>query len=109
MSDRAGQLDMPHAFTAHLCEGDFNTTLFTNNATMFQTLVFTTQALVIVDRAKDFGAKEAITLWLEGTIVYGLWFFYFAIGPGTDHIRRCQANTDGIEVFSLTLLLKNIQ
>jgi hypothetical protein len=38
---------------------------------VFQALVLTAQAFVILDRAKDLGAEQAVALRLEGTVVDG--------------------------------------
>src|SRR5690554_4233847 len=109
MSDRAGQLDMTHALTTHAGQCNFNAALFTNHAAVLQPLVFTTQALVVFDRAKDLGTEKTVTLRLEGTVVNGLRLFYFAKRPGTNHVRRGQSNADGVEFLALILALEKIQ
>ena len=73
MGYRTRQINVTHALTAHLGERHFHSTLLTNYTTVFETLVFTTEALIILDRTKDLGTKEAITLWFKGTVVNGLW------------------------------------
>jgi len=60
---------MRHALTTNFRLRDLNTTLFAHHTSMFQALVLTAQALVILDRAKNFGAKQAITLGLERSVV----------------------------------------
>ncbi len=81
MCDRAGEVDMPHAFTTHFGLGYFNAAFFANHATMLEALVFSAQALIVLDRAKNFGAEQTVTLWLESTVVDGFRFFDFAVRP----------------------------
>ena len=81
MGNRRGQVDMSHTLTAHLGQGHFNATLFTDYTTVLEALVLAAQALVILDRAKNFGTKKTITLWLERAVVDCLRLFYFAKRP----------------------------
>jgi hypothetical protein len=70
-----------HAVTAHLGLGNFNATLLANHATVFQALVFTAQAFVVLDGAENFGAKQAVALRLERAVVDGFGLFDFAERP----------------------------
>ncbi len=103
------QLNVGHTLTAHLGQRNFNAALLTDNAAMLEALVLTAQALIVLDRAKDLGAEQAVALGLERTIVDGLWLLDFTKGPGTDHLGRSQCNLDGIELFDLTLVFQQIQ
>ncbi|MNR34802.1 hypothetical protein D3C85_1526040 [compost metagenome] len=76
---------------------------------MLEALVLAAQALVVLHRAEDLGAEQAIALRLEGTVVDGLRLLHFTEGPGTDHLGRGQTNTDGVELFDLTLVFQQIQ
>ena len=109
MSSGAGQLDMAHALTTHLGQGDFNATLFTDYATMLQTLVLTAQAFVVLDRTKDSRTKQTITLRLERAVVNGLRLFNFAKRPGADQIRRRKRDADLVELRDLSLTFEQIQ
>src|SRR3970040_1280025 len=104
MRHRAGQFNMPHALTPDLGQGHFNTAFFTNHATMLEALVLATQTFIILDRAKDFGAKQTITLRFECTVIYSLRFFNFAIRPGTDLFRGSQTDGNSVEFLDLSLL-----
>src|SRR5690606_14103450 len=106
VGDRRGQLDVRHALTANLGQGDFNAALLADHTAVLEALVLAAQALVVLDRAKDLGAEQAVTLGLERTVVDGLWLFDFTKGPGTDHFRRRQRNLDGVELFDLTLVFQ---
>ncbi|KAF1069317.1 MAG: hypothetical protein GAK45_01130 [Pseudomonas citronellolis] len=106
---RRGQLDVAHALTTHFGQSDFHAALLADHTTVLQALVLTAQALVVLHRAEDLGAEQAIALRLEGTVVDGLRLLDFAEGPGTNHLGRGQANTDGIELFDLTLVFQQIK
>ena len=79
MRNRRGQFDMRHALAAHFRQCDFDAALLADHAAMLQTLVFAAQALVVLDRTKDLGAKKAITLGFESAIVDGFGFSYFPV------------------------------
>ena len=101
--------DVTHAVAADLGQGDFHTAFLADDAAVLESLVFSAQALVILDRAEDLGAEQAITLRLEGTIVDRLWFLHFAVGPGADLVRRGETNGDRIELLFLRHLPKQIK
>ncbi|MCY1530064.1 hypothetical protein D9M68_652400 [compost metagenome] len=109
VGDRRSQLDVAHALAAHLGQGDFHTALLADHTAVLEALVLAAQALVVLHRAEDLGAEQAIALRLEGTVVDGLRLLHFTEGPGTDHLGRGQTNTDGIELFDLTLVFQQIQ
>ena len=102
--DRAGQFNVTHTLTSNASQGNFNATLFAHHTTVLQTLVLTTQALVVFYRAKNLCAEQTIALGLKGSVVDGLRLFHLAVGPGSNHLGRCQADTNSIEVFVLYLL-----
>jgi len=61
-----------HALTAHLGLRDFNAALLADHAAVLKAFVLAAQAFVVLDRAKNLGAEQAVTLGLEGTVVDGL-------------------------------------
>ena len=77
MRGGAGQLDMAHAFTSYLGQGDFDATFFADYAAVLEALVLAAQALVVFYRAEDAGAEQTVALGLEGSIVNGFWLFHF--------------------------------
>jgi len=99
---------MRHTLAAHLRQGDFDAALFADHAAMLQALVLAAQAFVILDRAEDLGAEQAVALRLERAIVDGFRLFHFAVRPGADFLRRRQANLDGVELFLVGGLLEKI-
>jgi len=100
---------MPHAVATNFGQRYFDTTLFTDDATVLQAFVLAAQALVILDRAKYLGAEQAIALRLESTVVDGFRLFDFAIGPGTDLVGRSEANGNRVEFFLGGYLLEQIE
>src|SRR5690606_35150181 len=103
---RAGKLNMAHALTAHFSQCHFNATFFADNTAMLHALVFTTQALIVFNRAKNFGTEQTFALWLKGAVVNGLWLFDFAERPGSNHFWRSQADPNCIKFFDLSLGLE---
>ena len=68
---------MTHTLTAYFSLSYFYTALFTNDTTMFQTLILTAQAFVIIDWSENASTKQAVTLWFERTIIAGFRLFNF--------------------------------
>ena len=108
MSDRTSQLNVTHTLPAYFGQGNFNTTLFTNNAAMLHAFVLTAQTLVIFYRAKNLGAEKTFTLRLEGAVVNGFWLFNFTKRPGTDHLRRRKTDANVVKFAALILLFEQI-
>ena len=108
MRNRRRQVDVTHALTTYFGLSYFNTTLLTDHTTVLETLVLTTQTFVIFDRTKDTRTEQTITFWLEGTVVNGFWLFNFTKRPGTNHIRRGEADADCIELVSVVLITQKI-
>src|SRR5688572_24773740 len=97
MRNRRGQFDMAHALATHLRERDFNAALLADHATILHALVLAAQALVVLDRAEDARAEQAVALRLEGTIVDRLRLLDLAIRPGADALRTGDRDADLIE------------
>src|SRR6266446_3451687 len=108
MRDRRGELDMTHAVAADLGERYLDATLLADDAAILHALVLATQALVILDRAKDAGTKQAVTLGLESPIVDRLRFLDLAVGPGMDALRAGDRDTDLIEALRPADLAKDV-
>jgi hypothetical protein len=81
MRNGTRQLNMAHAFATDFRQCHFNATFLADDTTMLETLVLTTQALIVFGWPKDFGAEQAITFRLEGPIVYRFGLFYFTVRP----------------------------
>jgi hypothetical protein len=76
---------------------DLYTALFTDNPAVFHPFVFPTIALPIFDWAKDFGAKQSVTLWLKRPVINGFRLLNLTMRPGADLLRRGNGNTDRTE------------
>src|SRR5262249_26767897 len=99
MRHRRGELDMAHAVAAHLGEGDLDAALLADDAAVLHALVLAAQALVVLDRAEDARAEQAVALRLEGPVVDGLRLLDLAEGPGPDALRACDRDLDLIEAL----------
>jgi hypothetical protein len=63
--DRRGQFDVAHPLATDAGQGDLNAALLADDALVFHALVLAAQAFVILGRAKDTGAEQAVTLGLN--------------------------------------------
>jgi hypothetical protein len=68
---------------------------------MLHALIFATITFVILYRAKYFGTKKAVSLWLERTVVDGLWLFDLTERPFPDFLRRSDAYADRFEILAI--------
>ncbi len=93
-----GQLDMAHALAPYLGGDDLHAAFFTDNAAVLHALVLAAVALVVLYRAEDLGAEQAIPLRLEGAVVDGFRLFHLAVGPFADGLRRGNGNLDGFQI-----------
>src|SRR3989344_2830999 len=109
MRHRRGQFDMAHALAAHLRQRPFHAALLADHAAMLEALVLAAKALIVLHRAKDLGAEQAVTLRLERAVVDGLRLFHFAERPGTDFFRRGQSDANGVEILGLSGLFEKIE
>ena len=109
VGNRRSQFDVTHAVTANLGQRHFDAALLADHATMLEALVLAAQALVVLDRAKDLGAEQAVTFRLESPVVDGFGLLDFTVGPGTDLLRRSEANGNRVEFFFGGYLLEQIE
>src|SRR5690606_8133943 len=92
---------MTHALAANLGHRDFDTALLADDALVFHALILAAQALIILDRAKDARAEEAVTLGLERAVVDRLGLLDLAERPGADTFGARDADLDPVEGFAL--------
>ncbi len=97
MGDRRCQFDMAHPLAPDLLQGHLDAAFLAHNALELHALVFAAQALVILYRAENAGAEQAIALWLEGAVIDGLRLLDLAKRPGFDLFRAGDRNLDEIE------------
>ena len=93
------QLDMAHALAADLRLDDLDAALLADDALVLHALVLAAQALVVLDRAEDLGAEEAVALRLEGPVVDGLGLAHLAIGPFADLAGARDRDLDLVELL----------
>ena len=101
VGDRRGELDMAHALAADLRDGDLDAALFADDALVLHALVLAAQALVVLDRAEDARAEQAVTLGLERAVVDRLRLLDLAERPAADLVGRRDADPDLVEGFRL--------
>jgi len=101
MRNGSGQFDMAHALAAHLAHRDFDTAFFADDALVFHALILAAQAFIILDRAKDTRAEQAVTFGLERAIVDGFGLLDLAEGPAADALWRGKADLDLVESLGL--------
>ena len=94
---RARQLDMPHALAAHLGQRHLHAALLADDAAELHPLVLAAQALVVLDRAEDARAEQAVALRLEGAVVDRLRLLDLAVRPGADLLRARHLDADLVE------------
>jgi hypothetical protein len=71
------------ALAPHLGLDDLDAALLADDAAVLHALVLAAVALVVLHRAKDLGAEEAVTLRLEGAVVDRLGLLDLAVRPGS--------------------------
>jgi len=71
--------------------------------------VLAAQAFVVFDRAKDLGTEQTVALWFESTVINRFRLFYFAERPRPNHVRRSEADANGIEIINRVLILEKLK
>src|SRR5690242_21558908 len=99
---------MTHALAPDARQRHFDRALFADDALVLHPLVLAAQALVVLDRAEDARAEQAVALRLEGAVVDGLRLFDLAVGPGQNLIRARDRNADLVEDLSRHLRAEKI-
>ena len=69
------QLDMAHAFAAHLRQGDFNAAFLAYNAAIFHPLVFAAQTFIVTDWTENTCTEQTILFRLERAVIDGFRLF----------------------------------
>src|SRR5690606_15756033 len=109
VSHGSGELDMAHALAAHLGERHLDAALLADQALVLHALVLAAQALVILDRAEDARAEQAVPLRLERAVVDRLGLLDLAERPRQDGFRAGDRNLDLVESRHSLLLLENVR
>src|SRR4030095_15934968 len=109
VSDRSGQVDVAHALAAHLGLDHLDAALLAHDATVLHALVLAAVALVVLHRAEDLGAEQAITLRLERGVVDRLGLLDLAVAPLADLLRRREHDANRAERARVFRLLEEIE
>src|SRR6266478_5589948 len=99
---------MTHTVAPNLGEGHFDATLLADDTPIFHALVLAAQALVILDRPEDPGAKQAVAFGLERPVVDCLRLLDLAIRPRVDPLGAGDRNADLIEALRPADLPKDV-
>ncbi len=97
VGDRAGQFDVAHPLATDAGQGDLDAALLADDALVLHALVLAAQAFVVLGRAKDTGAEQAVTLGLERAVVDGFRLLDLAERPRPDLLRAGERDTDLVE------------
>ncbi len=97
VGDGGGQVDVPHALTAHLGAGDLHAALLAHDALVADTLVLAARALPVACGPEDLLTEETVTLGLEGAVVDGLGLLHLAPGPRGDVVARREGDLEAVE------------
>src|SRR5438128_4540746 len=92
---------MAHALAADLGDGDLDAALLADDALVLHALVLAAQALIVLDRAEDARAEQAVTLGLERAVVDRLGLLDLAERPAADALRAGDADLDLVERLRL--------
>ena len=97
MADGGGQLDVAHALPAHLGPGDLHAAAVADLALVADLLILTAVALPVLRRPENALAEQAVPFRLQRAVVDGLRLLDLAVGPLTDHLRRSDADLNGVK------------
>ena len=98
MGARGGKFDVPHPFPPDLREGNLDAAFVADHTAVLHPLVLAAQAFPIRHRSEDAGTEQAVPFRLKGSIVDRLRLDHFAVRPGADLFRGCQADSDTVEI-----------
>jgi hypothetical protein len=79
MSNWSCEINVAQSLSTNLGLNNLNPTFLTNDTTVLHALVLTAVTLVILHRAKNLGAEEAVTLRLKCPVIDGLRFLHFPV------------------------------
>src|SRR6185295_6400829 len=93
-----GQVDVAHALATHAAVRDHHAALVAHDALVLDALVLAAEALPVLLRTEDALAEQAVALGPVGAVVDRLGLLHFAVGPGTDVLRRGEVDRDAAVV-----------
>src|SRR5215471_15801087 len=99
---------MAHAVTSDFGERDLHAAFLANDAAILHTLVLAAQALVVLNRAEDSSAEQAVAFGFERAIVDRLRLLDLAERPGVNSLGTRDRDADLVKALSAADLPKNI-
>src|SRR5262249_48824391 len=101
--------DVPQPLAADLRLDDLDAALLADHPAVLHALVLAAVALVVLHRAEDAGAEQAVPLRLEGAVVDGLRLLHLTMGPLPDLVRARQRDADRLERQRVLRLLEEVE
>ena len=99
---------MAHALAANFCQGDLDAALLADETLVLHALVLAAQTLVVLNRAKDARAEEAVPLRLERAVVDRFRLLDLAERPRMDVVRARDRDSNLIERRQRRLRLEEV-
>src|SRR5215469_6633697 len=99
---------MAHAVASDFGERDLHAAFLANDAAILHALVLAAQALVILDRAEDSSAEQAVAFGFERAIVDRLRLLDLAERPGVNPLGTGDRDADLVKALSAADLPTNI-
>src|SRR5207249_8228745 len=99
--DRRGEVDVPHALTAHLLPRHLDAAALADDPLVPDALVLAAVALPVARRPEDALAEQAVALGLERAVVDRLRLGDLAGGPVADLLRRGEADPNCVEIVDV--------
>ena len=97
VADGGGQLNVAHALTAHLGPGDLHAAAVADLALVADLLILAAVALPVLGGPENALTEQAVPFRLQRAVVDGLGLLDLAVGPLADHLRRSDADLDGVK------------
>src|SRR5262249_50412247 len=105
---RRGEFDVAHALAPHARERHLDAALLADDALVLHALVLAAQALVVLDRAEDARAEQAVAFRLEGAVVDRLRLLDLAVGPRQNLVGARDRYPDLVEDLRRNLRAEKI-
>src|SRR5213596_3411887 len=107
VGDGRGELDVPHPLPAHAGAGHLDAAFVAHDTRALHALVLATGALVVLRRAEDPRAEQAVALGLERSVVDGLGLLHLTVRPVTDLLGRGELDPDRVKRDGLRMPIED--
>ena len=92
------EFDVTHPLASYLRTGNFDAALVADNAFISDSLIFTAVALPVLGRSENSLAEQTVFLGFLSSVIDCFGLGYFAVRPGPDFFRRCNAYLYRVEI-----------